>query len=103
MRMRNVTGGLLTGLERDLKPAIGTASLKQDPEEIARRERTRLGVTIEDQQNWKHQWEAFARWHYKNDPTHVCFFSRDTWLWWARQYGAQLQFKDADVIVLAKL
>lgn len=44
--------------------------------------------------------EAFARWHYKNDPTHVCFFSRQTWRWWARQQGAELTFIGADVILL---
>ena len=43
---------------------------------------------------------AFARWHYKNDPTHVCFFSRDTWAWWADRYGAELSIVGADVILL---
>lgn len=46
--------------------------------------------------------EAFATWHYKNDPTHVCFFSRATWRWWAQQRGAALTFEGADVILLAK-
>jgi len=45
---------------------------------------------------------AFANWHYKNDPTHVCFFSGDTWRWWATQQGAQLSLVGADVILLAK-
>ncbi len=43
---------------------------------------------------------AFARWHYKNDPTHVCFFSVDTWRWWAQQHGASLTIIGADVILL---
>jgi SAM-dependent methyltransferase len=46
--------------------------------------------------------EAFASWHYKNDPTHVCFFSRDSWQWWARRYGAGLEFIGADVILLRR-
>jgi hypothetical protein len=45
---------------------------------------------------------AFATWHYKNDPTHVCFFSRETWQWWAREKGAQVAFLGADVILLTK-
>ncbi|MEH6591215.1 MAG: class I SAM-dependent methyltransferase [Halioglobus sp.] len=45
---------------------------------------------------------AFSTWHYKNDPTHVCFFSRQTWQWWARQQGAQLYFYGADVALLRK-
>jgi 2-polyprenyl-3-methyl-5-hydroxy-6-metoxy-1,4-benzoquinol methylase len=46
--------------------------------------------------------EAFAGWHYKNDPTHVCFFSRRTWQWWARRQGASLEFIGADVILLGR-
>jgi hypothetical protein len=45
---------------------------------------------------------AFARWHYKNDPTHVCFFSRDTWRWWAQLHGAGLEIIGSDVILLQK-
>lgn len=43
---------------------------------------------------------AFAAWHYKNDPTHVCFFSAETWQWWARERGASLEIHGADVILL---
>ncbi len=43
---------------------------------------------------------AFANWHYKNDPTHVCFFSVETWQWWAQQHGANLEIIGADVILL---
>jgi SAM-dependent methyltransferase len=46
--------------------------------------------------------EAFAGWHYKNDPTHVCFFSQRTWQWWARRQGASLEFIGADVILLGR-
>ncbi len=45
---------------------------------------------------------AFASWHYKNDPTHVCFFSEMTWRWWALANGAELTLIGADVILLAK-
>lgn len=46
--------------------------------------------------------EAFASWHYKNDPTHVCFFSEGTWRWWAARRGAAVEFIGADVILLQK-
>ena len=46
--------------------------------------------------------EAFSRWHYKNDPTHVCFFSTGTWQWWAQRHGALLEFIGADVILLGR-
>ncbi len=45
---------------------------------------------------------AFSRWHYKNDPTHVCFFSESTWRWWAERRGAGLEIIGADVVLLAK-
>lgn len=46
--------------------------------------------------------EAFLRWHYKNDPTHVCFFSAETFGWWAEQYRARLQFPGPDTVLLFK-
>ncbi len=46
--------------------------------------------------------QAFAAWHYKNDPTHVCFFSVATWQWWAGEQGAELECLGADVILLRK-
>lgn len=46
--------------------------------------------------------EAFAQWHYKNDFTHVCFFSHDTFRWLADQWQADLLFADKDVVLLKK-
>ncbi|WP_206045406.1 class I SAM-dependent methyltransferase [Oceanicoccus sagamiensis] len=31
--------------------------------------------------------QAFAQWHYKNDPTHIGFFSQPTFEWLAGQWG----------------
>ncbi|WP_306521662.1 class I SAM-dependent methyltransferase [Rheinheimera sp.] len=45
----------------------------------------------------------FALWHYKNDPTHVCFFSRDTFLFLANRDGFSLEFIGNDVILLQKI
>lgn len=46
--------------------------------------------------------EAFANWHYKNDPTHVCFFSEETFFWLAKTLKAELSFIDKDVVFLSK-
>ncbi len=46
--------------------------------------------------------KAFAQWHYKNDPTHVCFFARATFEWIAEQWQASLTFVAKDVIFLYK-
>ena len=45
---------------------------------------------------------AFARWHYKNDLTHVCFFSRSTFAWLAVQWRADLTFADKDIVIFYK-
>lgn len=47
--------------------------------------------------------EAFARWHYILDPTHVCFFSEETFHWWAQQHGLVAVFPHADVVIMQKL
>ena len=46
--------------------------------------------------------EAFSRWHYKNDPTHICFFSRKTMDWLARKWRAQLLQIGKDVLLFHK-
>ncbi len=46
--------------------------------------------------------QAFKNWHYKNDRTHVRFFSQRTFQWLAEKWQAQLEFVDKDVIFLQK-
>jgi SAM-dependent methyltransferase len=45
---------------------------------------------------------AFDGWHYKNDPTHVCFFSRATWRWWVSGRRARLRFVADDALLIEK-
>lgn len=47
--------------------------------------------------------EAFSKWHYKNDMTHVCFYSKATFEYLARKFGMQVLFYENDVILLQKL
>lgn len=44
--------------------------------------------------------DAFAGWHYIHDPTHVCFFSRETFNWIAARLGCRLDFEGNDVIIM---
>jgi cyclopropane fatty-acyl-phospholipid synthase-like methyltransferase len=46
--------------------------------------------------------EAFARWHYKNDRTHICFFSRETFEWLATEWNVDLDFAGDDVVLLSR-
>ncbi len=43
--------------------------------------------------------KAFANWHYKNDQTHISFFSRPTFLWLAEKYHCQIEFIHKDVVI----
>jgi hypothetical protein len=46
--------------------------------------------------------EAFSRWHYKNDPTHICFFSPATFGWLAAGWQAEPTFVGSDVVLFQK-
>lgn len=46
--------------------------------------------------------EAFADWHYKLDPTHVSFFSRNTFEWLGECWHTKPAFFENDVILLRK-
>ncbi|WP_237467810.1 class I SAM-dependent methyltransferase [Vibrio stylophorae] len=45
---------------------------------------------------------GFVTWHYKNDPTHVSFFSRKTFAYLAERDQLTLEFVGNDVILLRK-
>lgn len=46
--------------------------------------------------------DAFTKWHYKNDPTHVCFFSNKTFDWLINRWQAKAVFRENDVIIFKK-
>ena len=46
--------------------------------------------------------KRFASWHYKNDPTHVSFFSEATFHFIAKTYGFTVSFPAADVVFMQK-
>jgi hypothetical protein len=46
--------------------------------------------------------ERFPTWHYKNDRTHICFFSPETFTWLARKWNAELVLQDRDVALFLK-
>lgn len=45
---------------------------------------------------------AFKKWHYIHDMTHVCFYSRPTFEYLAQHFNADLTFIARDVILLQK-
>lgn len=46
--------------------------------------------------------DAFSRWHYKNDLTHVCFFSTETMSWLANKWQAEYELIGRDVVLFRK-
>lgn len=45
---------------------------------------------------------AFQNWHYKNDPTHIGFYSEATFKWLANHWKLKLEIIDKDVVFLIK-
>lgn len=43
---------------------------------------------------------AFATWHYIRDPTHIAFFSDQTFKWIGEHYGLTVRFESPDVVLL---
>lgn len=47
--------------------------------------------------------EAFCHWHYKNDPTHICFYHRETFEYLAQRWGGHVKFIANDVVLVHKI
>ncbi len=47
-------------------------------------------------------YDAFIHWHYKNDPTHIAFYSVKTFEWIASDSGMKLDIIKPDVVFLTK-
>ncbi len=47
--------------------------------------------------------EAFNRWHYIQDRTHVSFFSKETFIWLSKKMNMKVDFVGSDVILFEKL
>jgi Methyltransferase domain len=46
--------------------------------------------------------EAFSKWHYKDDPTHVSFFSREAMDWLGLKWASKPLYYGNDVILFQK-
>ena len=45
---------------------------------------------------------AFSRWQYKNDLTHICFYSREAFAWLADAWNAELIIPEEDVALFRR-
>jgi SAM-dependent methyltransferase len=46
--------------------------------------------------------ERFRRWQYRNDPTHVAFYSAETFAWIGARFGFDVERADTAVLLLRK-
>ena len=46
--------------------------------------------------------EEFSKWYYKNDPTHVCFYSLSTMRWLAKKHAVRLESVGKDIFMFIK-
>ncbi len=46
--------------------------------------------------------QAFSNWHYIRDLTHICFYSKRTFLYLAQRFNVELYFVASDVVLLNK-
>lgn len=51
---------------------------------------------------WLTDDSSFARWHYRRDPTHVCFWQPDTFHWVADNLGWELELPERNIALLRK-
>lgn len=61
-RLRSLAAELAKSINRELIIRVSKASLADDPEAAAMRERERLGVEIREQFNWRNSREALREW-----------------------------------------
>ncbi|MGL1894632.1 MAG: class I SAM-dependent methyltransferase [Spirochaetaceae bacterium] len=45
---------------------------------------------------------TFSSWYYKGDPTHISFFSKESFIWLSQKLGADVEFFDKDITFLIK-
>lgn len=73
-RLQSVARELLQSLERNISPLFQGAGLSEDPATVANRERDRLAVSIERQEEWQNEWEAFREWRSAIERQNVLTF-----------------------------
>ncbi|MDI6897076.1 XRE family transcriptional regulator [Methanocella conradii] len=74
MNLQDIGRELLENLNLDIETDVSRANLRDDPEKVAREERHKLGVSIEDQFKWKNPYEAFKAWRSAIEQKNILVF-----------------------------
>jgi Zn-dependent peptidase ImmA (M78 family)/DNA-binding XRE family transcriptional regulator len=73
-RLQKLARELLTEMGLEVAPATATAKLTSNPEEVANAERGRLGISVEQQRQWKNSHEALRGWRRAIEDESVLVF-----------------------------
>ena len=73
-RLQRVTRELIQYLGKNVETKIEKVSLKDDPKEVARKHREKLGIDIETQLKWKNHHEAFKEWRSSLESLNILTF-----------------------------
>jgi Zn-dependent peptidase ImmA (M78 family) len=61
-RLRTVAKELMESLGEETRPQLSSASTSDNPEELSKHERERLGISLQTQLEWRNEREAFRAW-----------------------------------------
>lgn len=73
-RLQTISRELMKDLGLEVEANMGKASLSDNPEEVARRERSRLKVDIQEQLDWKNPSQAFEVWRNRVESLNILVF-----------------------------
>ena len=95
---QSISNDLMKGLGIDTKPKIRAYTLHDNPQESAREERERIGITVEEQFKWKNAYEAFNVWRLAIESRNILVFQFKFPIEGAR--GFSLMDKEPPVIAI---
>lgn len=74
MRLQRLAAELLSEMALPTSPRTERFSLSSSAEDVAHGERSRLGITVEQQTRWRHNYEAFRAWRSALERLNVFIF-----------------------------
>lgn len=95
---QSISNELMRDLGQDPKPKIKTSTLEDNPQEFAREEREKMGISLDEQFNWKNAYKAFNVWRAAIESRNILVFQFKFPLKDAR--GFSLMDQDPPVIVI---
>jgi len=95
---QSIANELMKNLGIDTKPKISFESINKDPIVVARKEREKLGISIDKQLAWKNAYYAFNKWRSAIEEQNILVFQYKFPLQSAR--GFSLMDKEPPAIVL---